>query len=224
VIEGFMVAVLLRVVVIGGLLGSLLVTALGLFADRWPYLELLNHFRPAFVIGAVALAGLALVTRRRPLIAVAALVAAINIALFGFALKGVAAAPTGGSERFIRVLTYNMWLYNRKLGDIAQFINSADADFAVLQEVPPWYRDRLHALIKERYPYFVGDSDVVIFTRHRALESEQLNNIFASPEFSAISVETGPPIGSDHRPLVADIALEHSAITTRRITRAANYP
>jgi endonuclease/exonuclease/phosphatase (EEP) superfamily protein YafD len=323
-----MIAVLLRVAVIGGLLGGLAVTFLGMLVDRWPFLELLNHFRPVIVICAIALAGLALLTQRRPLVITAVLIALANIALFGSALQGFAAAPSAGNERFIRVVTYNMWLFNRKLSHIAQFINAANADFAVLQEVLPWQREKLHMLIQERYPYVIGDSDVVIYSKHPPLENEQLeapkfqgyprrsmilwatfdvkgvmfdlaglhlaypfnpreqaadmpkltefarererpliiagdfnltpwsvklqrftqesglkrfntfiptwpmnklrpfvaiDNIFASPEFAAISVEAGPPIGSDHRPLVADVALTRQVDETH-ITRAANYP
>jgi endonuclease/exonuclease/phosphatase (EEP) superfamily protein YafD len=33
------------------------------------------------------------------------------------------------------------------------------------------------------------------------------DNVFASPHFAKIAVKAGPRLGSDHRPVIADIAL-----------------
>ncbi len=41
----------------------------------------------------------------------------------------------------------------------------------------------------------------------RLLPFAATDNVLASPEFTAISVRAGPDLGSDHRPVVADIAL-----------------
>ena len=87
--------------------------------------------------GVAALAVLALATRRPHLIAAAVIVAAGNVLLFGFALQGVASASTGAQERFLRVVTFNVWLHNQRLVDIATFLNSTAADIAVLQEIMP---------------------------------------------------------------------------------------
>jgi endonuclease/exonuclease/phosphatase (EEP) superfamily protein YafD len=38
-----------------------------------------------------------------------------------------------------------------------------------------------------------------------------IDNVFASPQFAAIAVVSGPRLGSDHRPVVADLALQQGA-------------
>lgn len=38
-----------------------------------------------------------------------------------------------------------------------------------------------------------------------------IDNVFASPQFARIAVSPGPRLGSDHRPLVADLALQPGA-------------
>ena len=34
-----------------------------------------------------------------------------------------------------------------------------------------------------------------------------IDNVFASPRFAAIATKPGPRLGSDHRPIIVDIAL-----------------
>ena len=38
-----------------------------------------------------------------------------------------------------------------------------------------------------------------------------IDNVFASPSFAKISVTGGPRLGSDHRPIIADLALAKPA-------------
>jgi endonuclease/exonuclease/phosphatase (EEP) superfamily protein YafD len=322
-------ALMLRIVVIGGLLLGIAITGLGLLVDRWPYLELLNHGRPAVVLGVLALTGLAVMTGRTPLIVAATGVVLANVVLFAFALQGLAAAPTSTDARFARIITYNLWFGNQKLDEVASFLNSADADVAVLEEVMPSQRDKLRYLLKAKYPYMIGQFDVVMFAKYPVREGGKIigdrsgrrgrksmllwttfeikgvvfdiagvhlaypfnardqatymptliefarnrerplivagdfnltpwsvklqrftretglqryntfmptwpmnrlwpfvaiDNIFASAEFAPIKVETGPPVGSDHRPLIADIALAHDNVVRKNVTLSANYP
>jgi endonuclease/exonuclease/phosphatase (EEP) superfamily protein YafD len=35
-----------------------------------------------------------------------------------------------------------------------------------------------------------------------------IDNVFASPKFARIAVVSGPRLGSDHRPIVVDLALQ----------------
>ena len=302
----------LRYLIIIGLIVGVGITVLGLFADRWPALELLNHGRPAVLAGVAALAVLALATRCPHLIAAAVIVAAGNVLLFGFALQGVASASTGVQERFLRVVTFNVWLHNQRLVDIATFLKTSAADIAVLQEIMPHQREILRELLAEQFPYVTGTTDVVIFSKYpphgggyidgermdrlgrrpmlvwttfdvdgtpfdlagvhlaypfrprdqandmprlidfardrerplivagdfnltpwsvklqrftretglkryntftptwpmnRLMPFVTIDNIFASKQFEPLKVETAPAIGSDHRPIIADIAL-----------------
>src|SRR4051812_41026160 len=111
----------LRYLVVAGLLAGTCVTGLGLFADRWPALELLNHGRPAVTFGLAVLALLALTTRRAYLIAAAAVIVVCNVALFGFALQGEASAYDKAQQRFLRVVTFNVLFDNTRIDDIAKF-------------------------------------------------------------------------------------------------------
>jgi endonuclease/exonuclease/phosphatase (EEP) superfamily protein YafD len=38
-----------------------------------------------------------------------------------------------------------------------------------------------------------------------------IDNVFASTQYTAIAVVSGPRLGSDHRPVVADLALQQGA-------------
>ncbi|MGZ5894986.1 MAG: endonuclease/exonuclease/phosphatase family protein [Xanthobacteraceae bacterium] len=307
-------ALALRIVEIGGLLASIAVTALGLLVDRWPLFELLNHGRPAVVLGVLVIAGLAVLTGRKPLMIAAASIVAANIGLFVFALQGTATAAGAPAKRFARIVTFNVWMGNRHMDEVAKFLNDADADVVVLEELMPWQRDGLRYLVKDRYPYSIGRYDVVMFSKYPIKEAGEIrgasdnprarramltwttveisgmtfdiagvhnaypfnaldqaaymptliefardrerllivagdfnltpwsvklqrfgsntglrrfntftptwpmnrrtlppfvaiDNIFASPEFALIDIKSGPALGSDHRPLVADIAL-----------------
>ena len=42
---------------------------------------------------------------------------------------------------------------------------------------------------------------------NRLMPFVTIDNIFASKQFEPLKVETAPAIGSDHRPIIADIAL-----------------
>jgi endonuclease/exonuclease/phosphatase (EEP) superfamily protein YafD len=307
-------ALALRLAVIAGVLGGIVVTTLGMLVDRWPVLELFNHGRPAVVLAVFVVAGFAVLTGRKPLMIAAAGVVVANLVLFAFALQGAAAAPAGSPDRFARIVTFNVWSGNRQIDDIAQFLVATDADVVVLEEIVTSQRERLRLLLKAKYPYFIGRYDVVMFSKYpisaagqirggstnprarRAMltwttveikgttfdiagvhnaypfnatdqatymptlidfarERERplivagdfnltpwsvklqrfaqetglrrfntftptwpmnrrtlppfvaIDNIFASPEFARIDVKVGPPLGSDHRPVIADIAL-----------------
>lgn len=307
-------ALALRFLVIAGLLASIAVTGLGMLVDRWPIFELFNHGRPAVALGTLAIAALAVITGRKALMIAAAALVVANIGLFAFALQGTAVAASGPAKRFARIVTFNVWMGNRHMDEVAKFLNDADADIVVTEELMPWQRDGLRYLVKDRYPYSIGRFDVVMFSRYPIKEAGEIrgrssnpmarramltwttveingmtfdiagvhnaypfhamdqaaympmliefarererplivagdfnltpwsvklqrfgadtglrrfntftptwpmnrrtlppfvaiDNIFASPEFALIDIKAGPALGSDHRPLIADIAL-----------------
>lgn len=324
----------LRYLIVVGLIVGTCVTGLGLCADRWPSLELLNHGRPALVLGLAVLALLALTTRRPHLIMAAALIVACNLFLFGSAMQGVGSASASAQQRFLRVITFNVLVHNTRMDDVATFLNSSDADIAILQEVTPAQRETLRELVKPHYPYITGETDVVIFSRYLSrgggqIETHQIDmlaprpmllwttfdidgfafdvagvhlaypfnpddqaadvpqlidfalkrqrplivagdfnltpwsvklqrftqetglkryntflptwpmdkllpfvtidNVFASDDFAPIKVDTAPANGSDHRPLIADIALVKQPMRQRPLSpdpviSLASYP
>jgi len=110
-------------------------TVLGLSVQWWPAIDIVNDGLPFVVAGAVLILGLAAVTRDWRLILPAFLVAAVNAMLVIGAWQGAAAEAAPGSERFVRVVTFNLWHGNDRMDDVAQFLAEADADAVVLQEV-----------------------------------------------------------------------------------------
>jgi endonuclease/exonuclease/phosphatase (EEP) superfamily protein YafD len=121
--------------VAAGFVLAALATLLGLAADRFPWLELFNHFRPFMLAGAVVLLALAAFTRRRDLIILCALLAFANAALFTLVLQGKAEAAPEGSQRFLRVIALNLWTRNQEIDKVIKFLANSEADVISLSEL-----------------------------------------------------------------------------------------
>ena len=78
---------------------------------------------------------LALVTRDWRSIALAGLLAAINVGLIFAGLHGAAAEAAPDAKRFLRVVTFNLRFDNDRIDGVDKFLNQTDADVVVLQEV-----------------------------------------------------------------------------------------
>lgn len=116
----------LRLVVIAGVAAGLALTVLAWLAHWWAALDVINNGLPGVTAGAVVLLCLAAIARDWRLIVPAALIAAINIALVIAASQGAAADAAPGSQRFLRVATFNLWRGNERMGDVAGFLAEAD--------------------------------------------------------------------------------------------------
>ncbi|HEV7462779.1 MAG TPA: endonuclease/exonuclease/phosphatase family protein [Methyloceanibacter sp.] len=121
-----------------------ILTGLGWLAHWWPPLDLVNSGLPATAAGTVLLFCLAAITRDWRLIVASALLAAINVALVVSALHGAAADAAPGSERFLRIATFNLWRGNERMDDVAKFLADTDVDAVVLQEVTAAHWSTLH--------------------------------------------------------------------------------
>lgn len=84
-------------------------TGLGLSARWWPALDIVNNGLPFVAGGAILLLCLAALTRAWRLLLVSALLATFNVWLVIAALQGAAAEAAPGSERFVRIVTFNLW-------------------------------------------------------------------------------------------------------------------
>ena len=102
----------LRVLVGVGIPVGFALTGLGGLAQWWPALDLVNNGLPVLAAGAIALCTLAVVTRDWRSIALAALLAAINVGLIVAGLAGAAAEAAPDAKRFLRVATFNLWFEN----------------------------------------------------------------------------------------------------------------
>ena len=125
----------LRVLVGVGIALGLALTGLGRLAQWWPGLNLVNNGLPVLAAGAIALCVLAVVTRDWRSIALAGLLAAINVGLIVAGLAGAAAEAAPDAKRFLRVATFNLWFENERIDEVDTFLNQTDADVVMLQEV-----------------------------------------------------------------------------------------
>ena len=145
---------------------GLALTGLGRLAQWWPALDLVNNGLPVLAAGAIALCTLAVVTRDWRSIALAALLAAINVGLIVAGLAGAAAEAAPDAKRFLRVATFNLWFENERIDEVDTFLNQTDADVVMLQEVTGEHLAPLHKGLDARYPYSVGDFGIVIFSKY----------------------------------------------------------
>ena len=125
----------LRMLVGLGLALGVVLTGLGWLAQWWPALDLVNNGLPALAAGASCCFVLALVTRDWRSIALAGLLAAINIGLIFAGLARRRRRAPAGSKRFLRVVTFNIRFDNDRIDGVDKFLNATDADVVVLQEV-----------------------------------------------------------------------------------------
>jgi len=150
-------------------------TVLGLLAQWWPALDIVNNGLPFVAAGAVLILGLAAVTRDWRLILPAFLVATVNAMLIIGAWQGAAAEAAPGSQRFMRVVTFNLWRGNDRMDDVAQFLAAADADAVVLQEVTREHGTALRQALQSRYPHSLGETDLVILSKHPILAEGRID-------------------------------------------------
>jgi endonuclease/exonuclease/phosphatase (EEP) superfamily protein YafD len=166
---------ILSLLVIAGLVGAVIATALGLLAGWVPLLELFNHFRPFILAGTLVLLGLAFITRRRSLVILSALLALINLGLFVIALQGAAATAAPGSQRFLRVVTLNLWMHNQRIDLVADFLRQADGDVVSLEEVETKPGEQLTELLRPIYPYVIGDGGILLLSKLPPVASGHVN-------------------------------------------------
>jgi endonuclease/exonuclease/phosphatase family metal-dependent hydrolase len=121
-----------------------------LFGDRFWWLALAHNFTPFFFAPLVALLALAAVlrTRRKGFMLPFALLGALWFGPY-FLPKQV---PSAGGPT-VRVLTFNVWGYNRTPSEIEAWIREVNPDLVFLQEISSDYaRDAAPDLL-DMYPY-----------------------------------------------------------------------
>jgi endonuclease/exonuclease/phosphatase (EEP) superfamily protein YafD len=161
-------------IVAGVLLGASL-TGLGLLAQWWPALDIVNNGLPFVAAGAVFVLGLAAVTLDWRLILPASLLTAVNVLLVIAALQGAAAEAAPGSPRFLRIATFNLWGGNDRMDEVAKFHAEIDADAVVLQEVTREHGTALRQALQSRYPFGLGETGLVILSKHPILAAGRID-------------------------------------------------
>jgi endonuclease/exonuclease/phosphatase (EEP) superfamily protein YafD len=152
-----------------------LLTTLGLLASWQPALDIVNNGIPYLLAGSLLVFGLACIARDRRLIVAAILLVALNAFTFRSGLHGAAAEAAPGSQRFLRVITFNLWGGNDRMDEVAKFLATSDADVLVLQEVTPSHRAVLRQALRAAYPYAAGDIRLVLLSRHPILAEGKLD-------------------------------------------------
>jgi len=156
----------LKVLIVAGIILGASLTGLGWFAHWWPALDIVNNGLPFVAAAAVLVLGLAAFARDWRLILPASLVAAVNVMLVIGAWQGAAAEAAPGSQRFMRVVTFNLWRGNDRIDDVAKFLAETDADIVVLQEVTREHGTALRQALGSLYPFALGETRLVILSKH----------------------------------------------------------
>jgi endonuclease/exonuclease/phosphatase (EEP) superfamily protein YafD len=149
------------------LIGLFLVAFGAAFGRLHPLLDLFGQFILPALVGAVAIALLALVTARytTALIAVAALLTNLLI-VWPWVQSPSPAAATGPT---VKVLLFNVYYYNKRLDEAARIVRELNPDIVILQEVITRVRPGLDAMA-DAFPYRVESwlerpADALILSR-----------------------------------------------------------
>jgi endonuclease/exonuclease/phosphatase (EEP) superfamily protein YafD len=115
--------------------GLLLATALSL-AARWSWFcDLFTHFRPELTLCLALGVLLAVAVRHRKLMWLAMMGFLVNAVCVAWVVwPGPAATVVDG--RAVRVVSFNAAFFNRRLGEVAPWLESQQADVIALQELP----------------------------------------------------------------------------------------
>jgi len=137
------------------------ITVLGLLAPFFPSFEITNHFRPFTAGGFLVLLAAVWLIKARSLFAPVLCFSVVNIALFLLPLsfKASEASPTLTGARTFKLISFNMWVGDRPLDDVAAFLSKEDADVVVLQEFNSSHAKRLLPGLKELYPHQLSCAD-----------------------------------------------------------------
>ncbi|HXG77785.1 MAG TPA: endonuclease/exonuclease/phosphatase family protein [Methyloceanibacter sp.] len=165
----------LKRLALAGVAVGVVLTGLGGLAAWRPPLDIVNDGFPFWFTGLIVVAWLSVRAGDWRLILTATALIAINAATTLATLQGAADAAPAGSERALRVLTFNLWRGNSRIEDVAKFLAEADADAVVLQEVTREHGDVLRARLKAAYPHNAGDQHLIILSKHPILAEGQID-------------------------------------------------
>ena len=151
---------------------ALLAAMLGRYA--WP-LDLFAHFRVQYTL-LLLIVAIVLFALRAPLLGAVAVAGAVLGAIPIVSYMGVATAHAeAGSARF-RVVTFNTWFRNHDYAAIGRFLEQANADVIVLQELSRDEGTRLGSYLPS-YPHAYNQPlphGVIVFARWPIISAESL--------------------------------------------------
>lgn len=132
-------------------------TLVGLLAFARPEWDPINHGRPMLVAGAALLLLAAQLMRDRFATGLAALAFGINALWIASAFEPPARTEV---QRFaqtapaaqLKIITFNMWIHNRRIDDAIRFLQREQPDVVLLLEVPRAYRTEIEQRLNDLYP------------------------------------------------------------------------
>jgi endonuclease/exonuclease/phosphatase (EEP) superfamily protein YafD len=135
---------------------ALVATLVSLLPARLWFLELLASFRVQITTLCVLSAALAFLFRMRIWGTVGATLAIVQIGLLvPFFVSAQKETEHLAHGRSLTILTANVECTNRRGEEVLEMIRSAGADIVALQEIDPWWAERIDTL--EEYPYRLID-------------------------------------------------------------------
>jgi endonuclease/exonuclease/phosphatase (EEP) superfamily protein YafD len=198
-------------------IGCLFASAAGQGGRISPRLDLLNHFAPFWLLGAVTALAYAVLFASPPLKWLLAGVAAAG-ALCALALmlpeltRPIRPILANAPGRQITIIQFNVWDQNARVEATADWIAAQKPDIVLMQEVRPPIRD---ALIRRGFRHLRGLAHTAIFTRLTPLSQPVMvpmgdwkrlpdfaRATFAAPggDFSVIAVHLVWPTRSNQQP------------------------
>ncbi len=132
-------------------------TLVGMLAFARPEWDPINHGRPILLAAAASILLAAQLMRDRFAVGVAVLALGINALWTASAFEPPARTE---AHRFaqpdpvaqLKVITFNMWIHNRRIDDAIRFLQQEQADLVLLLEVPRAYRKEVEQRLGDIYP------------------------------------------------------------------------
>lgn len=189
----------MRLVVLIGLGVALFVLAVSLLAGAlapfWPYLDLANQFRLLWLAGAVLATVLAAAIRARRLLQVGVVLTLLNALPVLLALAYLPASATAST---LKITSLNVWVGNRNIDAVVDFLSASGSDIVVLQEVDARLEAALLPRLRENFPHVVScasrNCGLMLLSRKPWLESNSQDRGGTVPPlvWASFAGEKGP--------------------------------
>lgn len=128
-------------------------TANQLFQDSWWGIVILDKFAEYFLVAAVPIFLLSLLSRHTITVLLAVLPVAIAGYFYAPLISNFSKHTIIDRSERLRVTTYNIWNHNKELYAVDNIIKSIDSDVIALQEITEDQRLVVMNYLNSRYPY-----------------------------------------------------------------------
>jgi endonuclease/exonuclease/phosphatase (EEP) superfamily protein YafD len=191
-------------------------TVAGFLGRFWWGLDLFSHFRVQYCFGLGAVALILLIVRRFRMALMMAAFSVLNLGLVVPLYVG-ASSPGHAPGPLLRAMLINV---NTRSGDpvrVARAIREANPDIVALEEISSEWIARLEPELRE-WPHKCREPrednfGIGLFSKF-PLDNPRLLNVgeagvptMCSSDIRVVDRRVGPAVGSDHFPVIVDLAL-----------------